>query len=111
MRLERTAERLPLTALEGDHNLLNCPACGNEWLHINGVHVELGNTSLCEGKRALERCRTQPFGWGRGGSIRIALWCEEGHQTWIDLLEHKGHIYVERSRQQPDASVEEITEE
>ena len=104
MKLEPTADLLPLTTRATSENNLVCPECGNEWLHLDGAHLEFGDSSLCQGKRAVELCRTSPAGWGRGPSIRIALWCESGHSTWLDLIEHKGRIHVQRSRQSPDAT-------
>jgi hypothetical protein len=71
-------------------------------MHLDGVHVETGTSSLCQGERAVARSRIEPAGWGRGPSIRIALSCEEGHFTWLDLIEHKGHIFVERFQQLED---------
>ena len=84
---------------------LLCPECGNEWVHLDGVEVTMNDSVTSVDGRTVVQSGSSNNHWNRGPTVRIALWCEEGHHTWVDLREHKGNVFVEGKQRSKDDGI------
>jgi hypothetical protein len=75
----------PFTGNGNNHMQLQCPLCGNTW-----VHIELAD-AVCD---ETTDDYTSPGGT-RGEWISIPAWCEADHEWDIVLGFHKGETFVD----------------
>jgi hypothetical protein len=91
----------PFTGNGNNHMQLQCPLCGNTW-----VHIELAD-AVCD---ETTDDYTSPGGT-RGEWISIPAWCEADHEWDIVLGFHKGETFVDvtqrRGRQRAPAGAQQ----
>jgi hypothetical protein len=59
-----------------------CPVCKHTFVHLGKVEEKNGNDNY-------------ESGWGgRGDSVEVGMWCEQGHNWKMILGFHKGNTYV-----------------
>ena len=65
---------------------LACPVCRFEYVHISKVEHECTAAT----------CKFDDYthGWVRGDTIRIAMWCENGHSFALEFGFHKGYTFL-----------------
>lgn len=71
-------------------NLIACPFCNFNYVHIESVQVNRGGEITEIGHEGTKLKSGAPA--GRGSSVCITMWCESGHKWNHHLLFHKGQI-------------------
>lgn len=74
-----------------------CPACGDEHVHMVGVRMNEGGRITTLGPGTREESIGAPS--GRGSSIAVRFQCEEGHAFVVAFQFHKGIVYRGRRRE------------
>ena len=85
-----------------DFEVLLCPQCGFEYIHILSVKVA-DNKNLhridAEGySKDADTEETQRAASGRGARIYIEYACENGHHGYLIFKFHKGNTFVEHEK-------------
>jgi hypothetical protein len=77
----------------GDKEIVNCPFCGGQDVHIESVRINAGDR-IIDVKRGSTK-EEKPTSTPRGASIEVLLWCEIGRHKWTHELQfHKGQTFI-----------------
>lgn len=69
---------------------LGCPICGCENVHMGPVVIMQGYTTVAVEREATHEIPRGLCGKCRGSNIRLAFYCESGHQFCYEMQFHKG---------------------
>lgn len=79
--------------------LIQCPVCGGSNCHLAGASVEQNASVVVVTPTEVLRRNHDDIGVGsRGSSVRLSMWCENGHEFSMDVSFHKGSTTIAFSR-------------
>lgn len=72
---------------------ITCPYCGFDYVHLSAVVVHQGqHRHTLTGRHAIHETNAEPS--GRGSTVTVAFWCEEGHAWTVAWAFHKGQTFT-----------------
>ena len=92
---EKTATQFALIRDANQQDLICCPVCGFDYVHIGSVNVEQGHHRICATENTVITEASNRHEGVRGSEATIIFWCEGGHQFEYRFAFHKGQTSVQ----------------
>lgn len=82
-------KEVKLTEWVGGNQVVICPECANEFVHIKDVIIDRGGNVLRIEDEVSANLTKVPSK-ARGVIITLGMWCEDGHEFSLFFQFHKG---------------------